>query len=498
MEKEKKSGSKKTKIIIAIILILVIIASAVGGYFIYQYTEGQKPIEQGWANTYYNYIKKDSNGNIQDNSKLSFIEVKNIQEPVMLVEYNKENKTNTDIYYINDGTVKNIIDLGITDVELLYDISNQKYDWYTHKETESADIYKKVSSQIAGETTEPENTVENTITNNTEPTNTTESTNTANSTEPANTAESTNPTANSTEPANATENSNTTNTTESTNATETDGEYTFAKGEEITEAKTDGSKISIPKFDTIFVKADTDLDKIDYKKDMEDKELKTAIAEGANKYKTEDEIITDEIKAETAQKVTEVEQKKQEMETAKAEKEKAEEEAMKITAENIQTKIGEHLKYASCVYLGSYYGLPTVYKTNDVTGKVTIPGASEEMMVYEVVGLKSIQSLKDQMATYMTSEAITKLRKSQFSSYTEGLKEYNGKVYLVRGGIGDGPVVDTKKAKVLSSEKGITKVQLTDIDSLGDIVEATITLTIEYNKETGKYMITDCTINNKY
>ena len=490
---------KKSKIIIiTIIVLVVIVASAIGGYFVYKHTEAQKPIEQGWANTYYNYIKKDSNGNIQDNSKLSFIEVENIQEPVMLVEYNKENKTNTDIYYINDGTVKNIIDLGITDVELLYDISNQKYDWYTHKETESSDIYKKVSSQIAGETTEPENTVENTITNNTEPTNTTESTNTANSTEPANTAESTNPTANSTEPANTIENSNTTNTTESTNATETDGEYTFAKGEEITEAKTDGSQISIPKFDTIFVKADTDLDKIDYKKDMEDKELKTAIAEGANKYKTEDEIITDEIKAETAQKVTEVEQKKQEMETAKAEKEKAEEEAMKITVENIQTKIGEHLKYASCVYLGSYYGLPTVYKTNDVTGKVTIPGASEEMMVYEVVGLKSIQSLKDQMATYMTSEAITKLRKSQFSSYTEGLKEYNGKVYLVRGGIGDGPVVDTKKAKVLSSEKGITKVQLTDIDSLGDIVEATITLTIEYNKETGKYMITDCTINNKY
>ena len=490
---------KKNKIIIiTIIILVVIVASAIGGYFVYKHTEAQKPIEQGWANTYYNYIKKDSNGNIQDNSKLSFIEVENIQEPVMLVEYNKENKTNTDIYYINDGTVKNIVDLGITDVELLYDISNQKYDWYTHKETESADIYKKVSSQIAGETTEPENTVENTITNNTEPTNTTESTNTANSTEPANTAKSTNPTANSTEPANTTENSNTTNTTESTNATETDGEYTFAKGEEITEAKTDGSQISIPKFDTIFVKANTDLDKIDYKKDMKDKELKTALTEGANKYKTEDEIITDEIKAETTQKVTEVEQKKQEMETAKAEKEKAEEEAMKITAENIQTKIGEQLKYASCVYLGSYYGLPTVYKTNDVTGKVTIPGTSEEMMVYEVVGLKSIQSLKDQMATYMTSDAITKLRKSPSSSYTEGLKEYNGKVYLVRGGIGDGPVVDTKKAKVLSSEKGITKVQLTDIDSLGDIVEATITLTVEYNKETGKYMITDCTINNKY
>ena len=470
---------KKNKIIIiTIIILVVIVASAIGGYFVYKHTEAQKPIEQGWANTYYNYIKKDSNGNIQDNSKLSFIEVENIQEPVMLVEYNKENKTNTDIYYINDGTVKNMIDLGITDVELLYDISNQKYDWYTHKETENADIYKKVSSQIAGETTEKS----------TEPTNTTESTNTANSTEPANTDKSTNPTANSTEPANTTENSNTTNTTESTNATE----------EEITEAKTDGSQISIPKFDTIFVKANTDLDKIDYKKDMKDKELKTALTEGANKYKTEDEIITDEIKAETTQKVTEVEQKKQEMETAKAEKEKAEEEAMKITAENIQTKIGEHLKYASCVYLGSYYGLPTVYKTNDVTGKVTIPGASEEMMVYEVVGLKSIQSLKDQMATYMTSEAITKLRKSQFSSYTEGLKEYNGKVYLVRGGRGDGPVVDTKKAKVLSSEKGITKVQLTDIDSLGDIVEATITLTIEYNKETGKYMITDCTINNKY
>ena len=169
---------------------------------------------------------------------------------------------------------------------------------------------------------------------------------------------------------------------------------------------------------------------------------------------------------------------------------------MKITAENIQSKIGEHLKWASLVYLGSDYGLPTVYEIKDVTGKVSIPGTKDHMMTEEIVGLKSIQSLNNQIATYLSSNAINKLNKSMWVDYTEGLKEYNGKVYIVRGGIGDGPSIDIKKAKVLSSEKGISKIQLTDVNVLGNIPTANITLTVEYNKETKKYMITDATIQD--
>ena len=138
-EKEVKENNKKNKkTVFLIILVIIIVAAlaAVGGYFAYQYMEEKKPIEQEWANTYYNYIKEQKNeetseNKIQSNSKIGFANVEEIENPVMFVEYNKEEKKYTDIYYINSGTVKNIINLGIEDVELLYDINTKEYNWYT-------------------------------------------------------------------------------------------------------------------------------------------------------------------------------------------------------------------------------------------------------------------------------------------------------------------------------------------------------------------------------
>ena len=448
--KEKNKGNKKTITIIAIITVIVIIIAAVGGYFGYKYIEDNKPIEQEWANTYYNYIKDQNNeesseNEIQNNSKIGFIGIEDVENPIMVVEYNKEGKTNTDIYYINEGTVKNIIDIGISDVELLYNINTKEYNWYTHKETETEDTYEKVSNKI--------------------------------------------------DEANA---KTTENTTDTNGETSKDGEYTFVKGEEISEDTVDGDKISIPKFDTIFVKADVDIDKTDYNKDMTDKELKNAITEKTKNYKDKDKMITDEVKDNVTQKVEEVENKQQEMEKAKEEKAKKEEE-MKITSDNVQTKIGEHLKFASIVYLGSVYGVESEYKTNDVTGIVNIPGVnSEEEMTMEVIGLKTIQGLKDQISACISSSAISKLQGSMNGDYAKYLKEYNGKVYIVRGGIGDGPTINTKKAKVLSSENGISKIQLSDINALTGDTDAIITLTVEYNRDTEKYVITDCTIKNQY
>lgn len=454
--KNKTKGHKKT-IAIVCIIIIVLIAAVVGGYFAYEYVELKQPIEQEWADTYYQYIKgsdeeETENNKIQNHSKIGFIEVEKVEDPVMLVDYEKEGKDYTDIYYINNGTVSNVINLDISDVKLLYDIQNKQYDWYTYKENETADTYQKLSDVILGKDTQID-------------TNTTSE---------------------------ITENNTTNETTEETESTE----YTFTKGEEISVDTVDGNKISIPKFDTVFVETEVEVDKVEYNENMTDKELKETIVEGADKYKTEEEILTEEIKNHVTDKENEVIEKQEEMKQAEEEKAKKEEEEMKITAENVQSKIGEHLKWASLVYLGADYGLPTVYEIKDVTGKVNIPGTKEYMMTEEIVGLKSIQSLNNQIATYLSSNAINKLNNSMWGNYTEGLKEYNGKVYIVRGGIGDGPSIDIKKAKVLSSEKGISKIQLTDINVLGNIPTANITLTVEYNKETKKYMITDAAIQD--
>ena len=462
--KNKPKGHKKTIAIVCIIIIVLIVA-VVGGYFAYEYVELKQPIEQEWADTYYQYIKgsdegETENNKIQNHSKISFIEVEKVEDPVMLVDYEKEGKDYTDIYYINDGTVSNVINLDISDVELLYDIQNKQYDWYTYKENETTDTYQKLSDVILGKDTQIDTNTTNETTENTE--------------------------------------NNTTNETVEETKTTENTEYTFTKGEEISVDTVDGNKISIPKFDTVFVETEVEVDKVEYNENMTDKELKETIVEGADKYKTEEEILTEEIKNNVTDKENEVIEKQEEMKQAEEEKAKKEEEEMKITAENVQSKIGEHLKWASLVYLGSDYGLPTVYEIKDVTGKVNIPGTKDYMMTEEIVGLKSIQSLNNQIATYLSSNAINKLNSSMWVDYTEGLKEYNGKVYIVRGGIGDGPSIDIKKAKVLSSEKGISKIQLTDINVLGNIPTANITLTVEYNKETKKHMITDAAIQDLY
>ena len=94
--KNKPKGHKKTIAIVCIIIIVLIVA-VVGGYFAYEYIELKQPIEQEWADTYYQYIKgsdegETENNKIQNHSKISFIEVEKVEDPVMLVDYEKEGK----------------------------------------------------------------------------------------------------------------------------------------------------------------------------------------------------------------------------------------------------------------------------------------------------------------------------------------------------------------------------------------------------------------------
>ena len=287
----KKKGKGKIFLIFIIILFVIAIA-AVGGYFAYQYIEESKPIEQEWADIYYNYIKgsdeevKNESTKIQNDSKIGFIEVADVDEPVMIVEYEKDDEDVSDVYYINEGKVSNVINLGEADIELLYDIDKKEYDWYTHTKTDTTDTYTKLSSKILGE---DENKEEET-------------------------------------------------------------EYSFEEDEEISVETVDGDTISIPKFDTIFIETNVDIDKVDYNENMTNKELKETIEEGVDKYKTEEEIITEDIKNDVTDKENKVTEKQEEMKQAEEEKKKAEEEARKKAEEEAKKglKVGSHtLQYGT-------------------------------------------------------------------------------------------------------------------------------------------------------
>lgn len=302
----KKKGKGKIFLIFIIILFVIAIA-AVGGYFAYQYIEESKPIEQEWADIYYNYIKgsdeevKNESTKIQNDSKIGFIEVADVDEPVMIVEYEKDDEDVSDVYYINEGKVSNVINLGEADIELLYDIDKKEYDWYTHTKTDTTDTYTKLSSKILGE---DENKEEET-------------------------------------------------------------EYSFEEDEEISVETVDGDTISIPKFDTIFIETNVDIDKVDYNENMTNKELKETIEEGVDKYKTEEEIITEDIKNDVTDKENKVTEKQEEMKQAEEEKKKAEEEARKKAEEEAKKglKVGSHtLQYGT--YISDVAGMDsTMYGT---------------------------------------------------------------------------------------------------------------------------------------
>ena len=302
----KKKGKGKIFLIFIIILFVIAIAAG-GGYFAYQYIEESKPIEQEWADTYYNYIKgsdeeeASETTKIQNDSKIGFIEVADVEEPVMIVEYEKDDEDVSDVYYINEGKVSNVINLGVGDIELLYDIDKKEYDWYIHTKTDTTDTYTKLSAKILGE---DENKEEET-------------------------------------------------------------EYSFEEDEEISVETIDGDTISIPKFDTVFIETDVEIDKVDYNENMTNKELKETIEEGVNKYKTEEEMITEDTKNEVTNKENEITEKQEEMKQAEEEKAKAEEEARKKAEEEAKKglKVGSYtLQYGT--YISDVAGLDsTMYGT---------------------------------------------------------------------------------------------------------------------------------------
>ena len=99
------------------------------------------------------------------------------------------------------------------------------------------------------------------------------------------------------------------------------------------------------------------------------------------------------------------------------------------------------------------------------------------------------------MAKYVDQKQFSKLHLDKLTNTTngDGLIEYNGKVYWANGGIGCGPYFKDNEATLISSEKGITKVLLKVYNCLSEEVEEEITVTIEYQKDSGTYLITDWT-----
>ena len=148
IKKQIQKNKKTITIVGAIIVALLAI-------FLLKFINDSKPIKENWGEKYYLYLKEIKSNqkqiNIKENiqnGKLSFLDINDIDNPVMVYTYQKNNTTYTNIYYIRDDKVNSINIDNDADIEFLYNLEDKKYDYYIHTGNEKNDFYTKIQDKI--------------------------------------------------------------------------------------------------------------------------------------------------------------------------------------------------------------------------------------------------------------------------------------------------------------------------------------------------------------
>lgn len=300
---EKKTNNKALKLIIAIIVILLIVA-IIGGIFVLKDTNSSTGTE--WGDIYYKYTKdisenldriseKEYDGTRvsyeyglpdathKDDVTAEFIDVDEDNTPEMILHYSNGNSDIKCISILH--IVDNKVDLLTSDsgdeIELLYNIEKNEYNYYIHHIANNglSEEYKSLKRNEQGYSDDYAN---------------------------------------------------------------------FEKDEIET------------KFDQTFIKIDTLDNTFQIKPNMSEEEIKSEITTTVKDYNDINNIVTDDVKVATNQKVEEIKQKQETEKKVAEEKAKAEEEATKKKADEEMKKgltVGKNtLKYGTYVLENSYEG----------------------------------------------------------------------------------------------------------------------------------------------
>lgn len=160
MKKNKKinnkKGSKKTIIIIVLSIIIVILACVVC-WFIYRNTLENKTTGSTWSDKYYDFLKEQSkakkvNPSLSEESDISFVQVKSMKDPMMVVEYETkyDNKDfeGISVFGIVDNTVKYLGGQSYEneEVKLYYDINKKEYKYYIHGQSSDVESFTSLDN----------------------------------------------------------------------------------------------------------------------------------------------------------------------------------------------------------------------------------------------------------------------------------------------------------------------------------------------------------------
>ncbi len=309
---EQKTNKKALGIIITIIVILLIVA-IIGGIFVFKNANSSTGTE--WGDTYFERLKEDiakENGeysNIDDNNmEITFLQLKENSNPVMMVTYKEADKKKINIYrereYNNEDN-KYIINNGMSneenkeyDIQFLYNTELKENRWYlTTTEANSKMIdYSDIQKEF--------------------------------------------------DRFDKTDDFN--NITESEEEINKNSSYVFNK-DELSKESIEGQETTISKFEETFVKIDEELVEELYPSftittDMKENEIKNEMKENIEKYNPKNEKINNEIKTATQNKVAEIENKKEQIKVAQEEKAKKEAEEKAKSEEEAKKKAEEEAK----------------------------------------------------------------------------------------------------------------------------------------------------------
>lgn len=269
--------SKKVLKMILIGVLCVFIL--VGGYFLFKKVFRSDAIKVDWGQTYYVYLKEKKedvdNPIIPEDSsdaKLNFYEVKDTEKPVMAISYKKEEQSYTNVFYIQNNQVNTIVYNNPVDIEFLYNIEKDEYNYYFHTENDLEDTYTSLTEQIK---------------------------------------ESLNQ--------------------EQEENIEQEPEYTIKK-EDVESAKdSNRNEITVTKEESIFIKPEvSEKEEIAFHPDMEEEELKEAVNSSVSEYEPIEEIADEEIQKLVEEKKEEITNKQEEIKKIIEEQEKLEEEKEEV------------------------------------------------------------------------------------------------------------------------------------------------------------------------
>lgn len=140
-------GWRIIKIILGVlgILILIVLFVALGIFLIIK--NNNKPLHTDWGNRYYEYLINDNNVKDWAKVKIEFLNIDNLDVPILKLNYMKDEKYCTNIYYTYNDDVK-VIDSCDYDIVLLYNISEEKAFYYDQFEDDGITSYIRMDDFV--------------------------------------------------------------------------------------------------------------------------------------------------------------------------------------------------------------------------------------------------------------------------------------------------------------------------------------------------------------